>query len=82
MTRRVTVCMSYGESRTEHVSVWTPTGRARITLARYVTACGRVSEDDESINHNVPDHHGRRPVGMCPKCWAHWRSINIPKDPS
>jgi hypothetical protein len=78
MTRRVTVCMSYGETRTERVRF--TDGRGGVTLERYVTACGRLSEDDESINHNVPYAQWRRPAGMCPRCWAHWRSVCFPAE--
>lgn len=65
--RRRSRCFSYGETRTQCVRY----GQALVTLADYKTACGQWLPGDEV--GEAPDPAGKRPKGVCPRCWAEWR---------
>ncbi len=75
MTRRRNRCFTYGEERRTRVPLLDERGMVvgGITLAQYVTACGRLV-DDADLDLTVPDIQPKRPPGICVRCWANWRN--------
>ena len=76
MTRR-TRCFTYGET-TRRECMRTINGV--VTLATYVTACGRSDVEDVDGVPRAPVE-GPRPRGTCPRCWASWRMAHLPVEP-
>ena len=74
MTARKTQCLTWGERKTTCLPLLSPEGKrvGVLTLGQYITLCGR--EDDNPKDAGPFNERGPRPRGVCPRCWAAYKS--------